>query len=228
MLERIYMVDLNELMNRLGHKFRNVKLLESALSHRSVGSDNNERLEFLGDSVLGFIATSELYQRHPEVQEGELSRMRASVVNGDVLAQLSINLGINENLRLGIGECKSGGKSRRSILADALEAVVGAIYIDAGLGTCRRCLLNWYGEQVDDLSKITPNKDAKSRLQEWLQARKFPLPVYKTKVVGEAHAQIFTAMCSVEGLPSETQGVSSTRRRAEQIAAEYFLRLLNE
>ena len=222
------MVDLNELMNRLGHRFRNVKLLESALSHRSVGSDNNERLEFLGDSVLGFVIASELYQRHFRAQEGELSQMRASVVNGDVLARLSIDLGINKNLRLGIGECKSGGKSRPSILADALEAVVGAIYIDAGLEICRRCLLNWYGEQVDNLSRITPNKDAKSRLQEWLQARKFPLPMYEIKVTGEAHAQTFTVMCSVEGLPNKTQGVSSRRRRAEQIAAERFLELLNE
>lgn len=222
------MADLNKLISRLGHRFRNMKLLESALSHRSIGSDNNERLEFLGDSILGFVIASELYQRHPDAQEGELSQMRASVVNGDVLARLSIDLGINESLRLGIGECKSGGKSRHSILADALEAVVGAIYIDAGLEICRRCLLNWYGEQVDDLSKITPNKDAKSRLQEWLQARKFPLPMYKTKVTGEAHAQTFTVMCSVEGLPSKTQGVSSTRRRAEQIAAEHFLELLDE
>lgn len=220
------MVGLNELMNRLGYRFENMKLLESALSHRSVGSDNNERLEFLGDSVLGFIIASELYQQHPRAQEGELSRMRASVVNGDVLARLSIDLGISENLRLGVGECRSGGKSRRSILADALEAVVGAIYIDAGLEICRRCLLNWYGEQVDDLSKLMPNKDAKSRLQEWLQARKFPLPVYKMKATGEAHAQTFTVMCSVEGLPNKTKGASSTRRRAEQIAAERFLELL--
>lgn len=222
------MIDLNELMNRLGHRFGNVRLLESALSHRSVGSDNNERLEFLGDSVLGFIIASELYQRHPGAQEGELSRMRASVVNGDVLARLSIDLGINGNLRLGVGERKSGGKSRRSILADALEAVVGAIYIDAGLEICRRCLLNWYGERVDDLSKLTPKKDAKSRLQEWLQARKFPLPVYRTKVTGEAHVQTFTVMCSVEGLSHKTKGVSTTNRRAEQIAAERFLELLNE
>ena len=222
------MVALNELMNRLGHRFGNVKVLESALSHRSVGSDNNERLEFLGDAVLGFIIASELYQRHPGAQEGELSQMRASVVNGDVLARLSIDLGINENLRLGVGECKSGGKSRYSILADALEAVVGAIYIDAGLEICRRCLLNWYGERVDDLSKLTPKKDAKSRLQEWLQARKFPLPMYNIKVTGEAHAQTFTVMCSIEGLPHTAKGVSTTRRRAEQIAAERFLELLNE
>lgn len=222
------MANLNELMNRLGHRFRNAKLLEGALSHRSVGSDNNERLEFLGDSILGFIIASELYQQHPEAQEGELSRMRASVVNGDVLARLSIDLGINEHLRLGIGEYKSGGKSRRSILADALEAVVGAIYIDAGLEICRRCLLNWYGKRVDDLSKLTPHKDAKSRLQEWLQARKFPLPMYKTKVTGEAHTQIFTVMCFIEGLPHKTKGVSTTRRQAEQIAAEHFLELLNE
>lgn len=222
------MDNLNELMKRLGYRFGNTKLLESALSHRSIGSENNERLEFLGDSVLGFIIASELYQRHPRAQEGELSQMRASVVNGDVLARLSIDLGINKNLRLGIGEYKSGGKSRRSILADTLEAVIGAIYIDAGLEICRRCLLNWYGERVDDLlSTLTPHKDAKSRLQEWLQARKFPLPIYKTKMTGEAHTQTFIVMCSIEGLPHKTKGISTTRRRAEQIAAERFLELLN-
>ncbi|QTS83649.1 ribonuclease III [Coxiella endosymbiont of Amblyomma nuttalli] len=222
------MVDLNELMNRLGYRFSNVKLLESALSHRSAGSDNNERLEFLGDSVLGLIVASELYQRHPNAREGELSRMRALIVNGDMLAQLSMDLKINENLRLGVGERKSGGKSRRSILAGALEAVIGAIYIDAGLEICQRCLLNWYGERVYDLSKLIPKKDAKSRLQEWLQARKFPLPIYNIKATGKAHAQIFIVMCSVTGLPHKTNGVSTTRRQAEQIAAEHFLELLNE
>nr|WP_256385316.1 ribonuclease III [Coxiella endosymbiont of Rhipicephalus microplus] len=176
-------------MQHLGHQFNNIGLLQTALSHRSMGPYNNERLEFLGDSVLGFIITSELYQRHPQAREGELSRMRAAVVNGEVLAQLSIYLGINDNLRLGVGERKRGGMMRLSILANALEAVVGAIYLDAGLEKCRRCLLDWYGKRVDDLSTLTPKKDPKSRLQEWLQARKLSLPTYEVQVSGEAHAQ---------------------------------------
>ena len=221
------MIKLNELMQRLGHRFNNIGLLRTALSHRSVGAYNNERLEFLGDSVLGFIIASELYQRHPQAREGELSRMRASVVNGEILAQLSIDLRISGNLRLGAGERKSGG-TRPSILTDALEAVVGAIYLDAGLEKCRRCLLQWYGKRVDDLSKLTPKKDPKSRLQEWLQARKLPLPVYEVRVSGKAHAQTFTAISHVDGLSHKTQGVSTRRRRAEQIAALRFLELVNE
>lgn len=221
------MSKLDELMQHLGHQFNNIGLLRTALSHRSVGAHNNERLEFLGDSVLGFIIASELYQRHPQAREGELSRMRASVVNGEVLAQLSIYLGISDNLRLGAGERKSGGK-RASILADALEAVVGAIYLDAGLEKCRRCLLHWYGKRVDDLSKLTPQKDPKSRLQEWLQAHKLSFPVYEVQVSGEAHAQTFTAICHVQGLPYKTEGISTTRRRAEQITALRFLELLDE
>ena len=214
---------LNKLIKRLGHQFNNVELLKIALTHCSRSSNNNERLEFLGDSILGFIITSELYQRRPEAQEGDLSQMRASVVNGSVLAQLSIDLGIDENLQLGISEQKSGGKRRRSILADALEAIIGAIYVDAGLDTCRWCVLNWYGERVDDLSTLIPKKDAKSLLQEWLQARKLPLPAYKVKISGEAHAQTFTVSCSVKGLTHKTIGIDTTRRRAEKIAAERFL-----
>lgn len=213
----------NELIKCLGHQFNNVELLKIALTHCSSSSNNNERLEFLGDSILGFIITSELYQRRPEAREGDLSRMRASVVNGDVLAQLSIDLGVNKNLQLGISEKKSGGNRRRSILADALEAIVGAIYVDAGLDICRWCVLNWYGERVDDLSKLIPKKDAKSLLQEWLQARKLPLPVYTVKISGEAHAQTFTVSCSIKGLSHKTIGIDTTRRRAEQIAAKRFL-----
>ncbi|ACJ17927.1 ribonuclease III [Coxiella burnetii] len=219
---------LNKLMERLGHQFNNLELLKIALTHRSSGADNNERLEFLGDSVLGFIIASELYQRRPQAREGDLSRMRASMVNGDELAQMSTKLGINEYLQLGVGEQKSGGKRRRSILADALEAIVGSIYIDAGLETCRRCVLNWYGERVDDLSKLSPKKDAKSLLQEWLQARRLPLPTYEVKITGEAHAQTFTVNCYVKGLPHKTEGVNTTRRRAEQIAAKRFLELLDD
>ncbi|WP_236905160.1 ribonuclease III family protein, partial [Coxiella endosymbiont of Rhipicephalus microplus] len=137
-------------------------------------------------------------------------------------------LGINDNLRLGVGERKRGGMMRLSILANALEAVVGAIYLDAGLEKCRRCLLDWYGKRVDDLSTLTPKKDPKSRLQEWLQARKLSLPTYEVQVSGEAHAQIFKAICYVKSLPYKTEGISSTRQRAEQITALRFLELIDE
>ncbi len=227
-MENGVMDKLARLMERLDYHFKDEQLLQNALSHRSVGLNNNERLEFLGDAVLGFLITIELYQRHAKAREGDLSRMRALVVNGDILAQLATDLGVSECLRLGAGEEKSGGKLRHSILADALEAIVGAIYIDGGFEACQRCVLHWYGERVNDLSRLKPKKDAKSRLQEWLQARKLPLPDYKAKITGEAHAQTFIVTCYVEGLPHVTEGVGTTRRRAEQIAAERFLELLHE
>lgn len=219
---------LKTLMDRLGYQFQNENLLKNSLTHRSVGENNNERLEFLGDAVLGFIIASELFERHPDAQEGDLSRMRALVVNGDVLAQLAMDLGVNDYLHLGVGEAKSGGKNRHSILADALEAIVGAIYRDGGLAACKECVLRWYGEQVDVLSQLTPKKDPKSRLQEWVQARKMGLPHYQARVTGEAHAQTFIVICEVEGLPHRTEGTGTTRRRAEQMAAERFLELLDE
>lgn len=222
------MSSLDQLMTRIGHHFKNQKLLHSALTHRSTGADNNERLEFLGDAVLGFIITSELYQRHPNAPEGDLSRMRASLVNGETLALMATDLGVSEGLRLGLGEKKSGGKKRGSILADALEAIVGAIFMDGGMAACRCCVLEWYGERVDDLSKLTPIKDPKSQLQEWLQARKFPLPVYKASTSGEAHAQTFTVTCRVAGLVHVATGVGQSRRKAEQIAAQHFLEKLHE
>ena len=220
------MSNFNKLMERLGYQFNNLRLLSIALTHRSSGPNNNERLEFLGDSILGFIIASELYRQHPEVREGDLSRMRASMVNGDVLTKLSTNLGVNEYLYLSVGEKKSGGKRCCSILADALEAIIGAIYIDGGLESCRQCILSWYCEYIDNLSKFTFKKDAKSLLQEWLQARKLPLPIYKMRVTGEPHAQTFRISCYVEGLLQKTEGINTTRRRAEQIAAKRFLELL--
>ena len=183
------MYALTALAQRLGYSFKNPQLLESALTHRSVGVDNNERLEFLGDAVLGFIIAHELYRRHPHAHEGDLSRLRASLVNGDILAQMAIDLGVSDYLKLGVGERKSGGKKRCSILSDALEAIVGAIYMDSDMTTCRDCVLHWYGETIDDLSQLTPIKDAKSELQEWLQARKLPLPDYQAAITGEPHAQ---------------------------------------
>lgn len=220
------MSDMSNLMERLDYRFQDHTFLAQALRHCSMGPNNNERLEFLGDAVLGFIITAALYQRCPNVREGDLSRMRASLVNGETLALIAVDLGVSDYLQLGVGEQKSGGKNRHSILADALEAIVGAIFMDAGIEECQRCVLRWYGARGDDFSKLAPIKDAKSALQEWLQARQLPLPEYRVEVQGEAHAQTFIVTCRVEGLAPVAQGESTTRRKAEQIAAERFLELM--
>ena len=220
--------NLQNLQERLGYQFNDASLLEIALRHRSATGENNERLEFLGDAVLGHVMAEELYRRHPKAREGELSRMRSSLVNGERIALLAKRLALSDYLFLGIGEQKSGGQHRVSILADAFEAVIGAIYLDAGMDISRDCVLRWYGESIESLSEITPEKDAKSVLQEWLQAHKRPLPIYEASVSGEAHAQTFHVTCSVEGLSYKAEGVSTSRRKAEQIAAQIFLELIDE
>lgn len=222
------MSKLKKLMQQLGHQFKNPKFLQQALNHRSCGTCNNERLEFLGDSLVGMIIASELYKGHPEATEGELSRMRSSLVNGDALANIALKLGVNHSIQLGQGEEKSGGRMRFSILADALEAIIAAIYLDAGLQICRCRVLQWYGQEVNNLSKIRPKKDAKSRLQEWLQGKQRNLPRYELTTSGAAHAQIFTVTCHIEGAKYLTKGVSTNRRKAEQIAAQLFLDKLDE
>ncbi len=219
---------LKAIATRLRHEFNNLDLLEQALTHRSAGSMNNERLEFLGDAILGYAISSELYRRHPNAKEGELSRMRSSLVNGEVLAQLAVDLNIGEYLNLGSGERKSGGAMRESILADAMEAIIGAIYLDAGIEKASQFIVHWYGESVDDLSQLQPVKDAKSQLQEWLQGRGLPLPQYASTITGKAHSLKFEIVCSVEGLPHRSIGVSSSRRKAEQMAAEKYLEFLDE
>lgn len=217
---------MKDLQKKLKHKFQHEELLDHALRHRSSGAPNNERLEFLGDSVLGFIIAEELYKRHEEALEGDLSRMRSSLVNGDILANLARELDLSTYLHLGSGEEKTGGRERDSILADALEAVIGAMYLDSGLDAARECVLRWYGDSVTDLASLTPQKDAKSQLQEWTQAHKHPLPIYNAHTSGKSHKQEFTVSCVIEGLLHKTQGKSSSRRKAEQIAAEKYLELL--
>jgi ribonuclease-3 len=221
------MKNLEPLFEKLGHHFQNPALLIQALSHRSLSRTNNERLEFLGDAVIGFIMASEVYEQQPEAKEGELSRLRSSLVNGDALALIAKNLEIDQYLLLGGGEIRSGGKERGSILADALEAVVGAIYLDAGIDACRRCVLGWYDAKTD-LSALVSEKDAKSKLQEWAQSQKLPLPAYHIETTGEAHAQTFTATCSIQGSNYTASGTSNSRKRAEQAAAEEFLTLLGK
>lgn len=218
---------LKELSKRIGYEFKDYDLLKRALTHRSIPGKNNERLEFLGDAVLGCIMATELFKRHPHAREGDLSRMRARLIMGEMLAHLAKDLHLGVHIRLGAGELRSGGQTRISILADALEAVIGAIYLDGGLDACRHCVLQWYGGRFDDLSGLTPEKDSKSKLQEWLQAHKYPLPIYEVKTTGAAHAQTFYVKCCVEGLPYVTEGESNSRRRAEQIAAKKYLNLLD-
>lgn len=216
------------LEERLHYHFSNAQLLEQALTHRSsLGAQNNERLEFLGDAVLSHIVAEELFQRHPGAPEGELSRMRSSLVCGHRLSEMAKQLELGLFLKLGVGEKKSGGRDRHSILADTFEALIGAVYLDGGIDACRDVVLGLYGGGIDVLSEVTPDKDAKSTLQEWLQARKLPLPSYEATITGEAHAQTFHVVCRVDGLLHEAEGISTNRRQAEQAAAKAYLELLD-
>lgn len=211
---------------KLGYRFIDGKLLEAALTHRSAGSINNERLEFLGDAILNFVIAEVLYQRFPRAHEGELSRLRASLVKEETLAQLARVLELGQHLILGQGEQKSGGHRRTSTLADGLEALIGAAYLDGGFAPCREMIISLYRERLDATSPSTELKDPKTRLQEYLQSRRLPPPVYNVlEILGEAHAQTFRMECLVQGRES-TQGAGSTRRRAEQDAAEKMLKLL--
>ena len=213
----------------LGYTFAEPKLLQQALTHRSAGSSNNERLEFLGDAILGCVVAEELYERYPRAREGELSRLRATLVRRESLAEIAHVLEVGRYLNLGSGERKSGGHSRDSILADALEALFGAIYLDTGFRSTRTCILALFADRLESLSGAASLKDAKTRLQEYLQSLRKPLPEYTvTEVSGEAHAQSFRVECVVREIDVEpSQGEGSSRRQAEQYAAEKMLALLD-
>jgi len=220
---------LSSLYHHLGYVFQKQTLITAALSHRSVGNKNNERLEFLGDSALNFIISAELYRRFPTAKEGELSRLRASLVKGETLAQLAKEFSLGDYIRLGPGELKSGGFRRASILADALEAIVGAIYLDAGFVVCEQCVLRWFSERLEASHFAVIGKDPKTQLQEYLQSRHLPLPVYKILAVeGQAHAQTFYVECRVDALQKVTLGVANNRRKAEQIAAKLLFEAIDE
>lgn len=209
----------------LGYLFHQPELLEEALTHRSAGGRNNERLEFLGDSILNFVIAAELYATHPRAAEGELSRLRATLVREETLAEVAQRLNLGDHLRLGSGEMKSGGFRRASILADALEAVFGAVYLDSDFETCQRLILRHYQDRLTGLPAVSELKDPKTRLQEYLQARQRALPVYQVlEISGEDHAQSFRVECVVDAV--RTVAVGSTRRRAEQEAARRALELL--
>lgn len=219
------------LILRLGYRFTRPELLQLALTHRSVSaSNNNERLEFLGDSILNFVIGHFLFDRFPKEKEGNLSRLRASLVKEPTLAEVARDLALGDVLILGQGELKSGGFRRDSILADALEAILAAIYLDsASMEVCRDCLLRWFGGRLTSLSTDSIQKDAKTRLQEWLQARHLPLPSYEiTATQGDAHNQYFHVICKVGQLSDAVPGKGGSRREAEQVAAAMALARLQE
>ena len=209
-----------DLRERLGYSFRRPELLAQSLTHRSHGARHNERLEFVGDAVLNCVVAHALYDRFPEIDEGELSRVCASLVNRDTLAEIARRLSLSDAILLGEGEHKSGGTDRPSILADGLEALYGAVFLDGGFEAARDVIDRTFGDVLRDADPAALGKDPKTRLQEWLQARHLPVPDYRiAEVSGEAHAQRFTAECSIPALGVVTQGMGNSRRTAEQAAA---------
>jgi ribonuclease-3 len=213
---------------RLGYEFRDPALLEAALTHRSAGRCNYERLEFVGDAVLNFAVAALLYRTCPDADEGELSRYRAALVSGSSLADVAAELRLGEQLRLGGGEMKSGGHRRSSILADALEALLGAVYLDGGTDSASAVIEALFAERLGTLPEAHELKDPKTRLQEQLQARGLPLPAYAVEAVsGEPHEQWFVARCEVGALDLQSLGEGSSRRRAEQEAARQLLETLS-
>jgi ribonuclease-3 len=212
--------ELSVLSRQLNYTFDNASLLEEALTHRSAGSHNNERLEFLGDGILNFVIADELFRKNPGMREGDLSRLRASLVNGEMLADIARELNLGDYLKLGAGELKSGGFRRSSILADTVESILGAVYCDSDFTTCRALILRLYESKLNNLPDVDSLKDAKTQLQELLQSRKYSLPVYEVLgVSGKAHAQVFQVECRVEALDCAVRGKGGSRRKAEQVAA---------
>jgi len=211
------------------YTFRDPALLQEALTHRSRGRLNYERLEFLGDSVLNFVVASRLFELRPRASEGELSRLRSRVVRGDTLATLAASLKLGDYLIMGEGELKSGGFKRQSILADALEALFGAIYLDGGFDACRDVVRHICDPVMEALPDAESLKDPKTRLQEWLQARGRPLPEYSLlREEGAEHAKRFVVLCKLPDSAREVEAQGSSRRKAEQSAARRILRELDE
>lgn len=205
----------------IDYQFKNQSLLQQALTHRSHSSQNNERLEFLGDGVLNFIIAHQLYQRFPKLSEGDLSRMRAQLVKEPTLGEIAVSLNLGDHLRLGEGELKSGGWRRPSVLADALEAIVGAAYLDGGFEAAEQMVIRLFAPLLEKLDPKAIGKDPKSLLQEHLQGWKMDLPEYKVLATeGEAHCQTFRVECHIGKLNITTSGEGTSRRAAEQQAAE--------
>ena len=215
------------LAKRLAHRFAAPDLLLRALTHRSYSADHNERLEFLGDAVLNLAVADLLFEQLPDLPEGDLSRMRANLVKQDSLHPLAVQLGLPDLLRLGEGELRTGGAHKPSVLADALEAVIGAVYVDAGHDAARALVRRLFAQVEIKPSMGAAAKDAKTALQEWLQARKLAVPQYGvTAITGAAHAQTFTVCCEVPALKLAESGEGRSRRAAEQEAAARMLSVL--
>jgi ribonuclease III len=220
--------DLDILCRQLGHPFNDRQLIEQALTHRSAGGNNNERLEFLGDAILGFVIADALYHQFPEASEGQLSRLRSSLVKRDTLARIAREFRLGDYLNLGPGELRSGGHARASILADGMEAVFAAIYLDGGYEGIRRVILNIFSSRLKVLNLADHQKDPKTRLQELLQSRRLELPTYEvTDISGDPHQQTFSVLCTIADLQQQMKGSGSSRRQAEQDAAARLLSTLN-
>jgi ribonuclease-3 len=211
----------------LQYRFQDASLLQQALTHRSATNRNNERLEFLGDAVLDFVVSEVVYLARPDVSEGDLSKLRASLVKDESLAELALELGLGEHLILGSGERKTGGHRRGSILADALEAIFGAVFLDAGFDAAKGIINRVYEERYRDLPDVGDLRDPKTHLQEWLQGRKMALPIYElVELSGEDHKRRFSVTCTVVEESMVTDGESTTRRKAEQKAARKMIEML--
>lgn len=214
----------NDVATKLDYQFNNLALLTQALTHRSYAANNNERLEFLGDGALNYIIAHALYHRFAKLPEGDLSRLRAQLVKESTLCEIAISLDLGKALRLGEGEMKSAGWKRPSILADALEALIGAVYLDGGHLAAEALVLKLFGEKISQIDPKIIDKDAKSQLQEYLQAKKMALAEYNVVLIeGEAHAQIFKIACVIPQLSIHVVGEGTSRRSAEQQAAQFAL-----
>ncbi len=212
------------LLKSINYEFRDPQLFKVALTHRSCGSPNNERLEFLGDSILNCVITQDLYGRFPQAAEGKLSSLRAQLVKGDTLAEIAIDLELGDCILLGEGERKSGGFRRPSILADTVEAIIGAVHLDSGMENAKTLVHHLYSSRLKNISLKTTSKDSKTLLQEWLQARKKPLPKYTVVAsTGDGHDQVFTVQCSISVCSEPTAADATNRKEAEKLAATLML-----
>jgi len=224
---QISAISLNRLSKKIGYSFSQPELLVQALTHRSAKGQHNERLEFLGDSILGFVIAKALFDKFPKHNEGDLTRMRSSLVKGVTLAEIGRDFNLGEYLILGPGELKSGGHRRESILEDAIEAIIGAVYLDSNISQCKQLILSWFAQRLDAIKPGNEQKDPKTRLQEYLQGRKIPLPEYEViEVTGQSHNQQFTVKCITSVINTEVIATGTSRRKAEQSAAQQVLDLI--
>ncbi|QCI25973.1 ribonuclease III [Buchnera aphidicola] len=211
---------IQKLQKIIGYSFKNKKILKRALTHCSAGNQHNERLEFLGDSILNFVISHALYKNFPDINEGDMSRMRAKLVRGKTLSKIANEFQLGRYLTLGPGEIKSGGAQRKSILANAIEALIGGIFLDSNILTINKLILLWYASRLNKINPKNTKKDAKTRLQEYLQSKNFSLPEYIIiQVYGETHNQLFTIQCNILNMKYSVIGFGSSKRKAEKNAA---------